>query len=133
MVAGVNVPHCPDGMQVQVTLALEEESSVTIAAMPAVASVSSAEGGGKMVLKVTTIGGCWYLGSPHATSQLIVPMAMMTFAVNRKFNREKIIRCSMHVARGVHCKTNPRESVIFPISKFLGYTLPPQFQLKYWD
>ena len=53
---GVKVPHPPAGRQVKVTPALEE-LLVTTAAMPAVAFVASAVGGGKEVLNATTIAG----------------------------------------------------------------------------
>src|SRR5271155_5854172 len=64
---GLNVPHPPTGVQLKFTLAFIGPL-VTSAAIPAVASVASAVGGGNSPLNVTIIAGGWYLGSPQATS-----------------------------------------------------------------
>jgi hypothetical protein len=75
MVLGVNVPHWLAGRQVKFTPAIWG-SLATTAAIPAVALVSSAVGGGKEVLNVTVIAGAWYLGSPQATSTAIMPVVI---------------------------------------------------------
>jgi hypothetical protein len=72
---GLNVPHPPTGTQLKLTLAFIGPL-VTIAAMPAVASVASVVGGGNSLLNDTTIAGGWYLGSPQATSATNMAVAI---------------------------------------------------------
>lgn len=86
---GLNEPHCPAGRQENFTPALAL-SLATTAAIPAVAPVLSAEGGGKEVLNVIMIAGAWYL-EPQATSTVIVPIARVALAINGRVNRRKFI------------------------------------------
>ena len=88
---GLNEPHWPAGRQEKLTPALAL-SLVTTAAIPAVAPVLSAEGGGKEVLNAIIIAGGLYLGSPQATSTAIIPMATVTLAINGRVNRRKLIK-----------------------------------------
>lgn len=82
---GANVPQCPAGAHVKVTLGFSGPL-VTIAAIPEVALVASAVGGGNSVLNVTTIAAGWYLGSPQAVSATI-----MAAAIKRRVDRPETI------------------------------------------
>jgi hypothetical protein len=67
-------------------------SLVTTAAIPAVALVLSAEGGGKEVLNVIIIAGAWYLEPPQATSMAMAPTATMVLAITGRVAWRKVTR-----------------------------------------
>ena len=88
---GLNVPHASAGIQVKFTSGFCGPL-VTTAAMPAVALVSSIEGGAYWVLNVTTIAGGTYAGSPpHASSAAIIGMTIAPLAINLTVDWRKVM------------------------------------------
>jgi hypothetical protein len=87
---GENEPHWPAGTQLHVTPAFWG-SFATTAAMPSVASVPSAVGGGKSVLNVTTMAAGWLCGSPQAANSAIVPAVTISLTTRRKAGWRGII------------------------------------------